>query len=81
MKRRKGHLSSQLTALLDALERDLLAAPVDEVRDALGKTGRARDAVCQEVRTLLNEAAIASENVSAMTIPFNLRAKNGLHRH
>jgi hypothetical protein len=81
MNRRVGHLPSGLTALLDAMERDLLAASVDEVRDALGETGRARDAACQEIRSLLNEAIIASEDVSAMTTPFNPRAKNGLHRH
>ncbi len=79
MNRRVDHLPSGLTALLDALERDLLAASADEVRDALGETGRARDAASREVRALLNEAIIASEDVSAMTIPFNPRIKSGLH--
>jgi len=81
MNRRMHHLPSGLTALLDALERDLLAAPADEVRDALRETGRAPEAACQEVRALLNEALIASEDVSPATMPLNLRAKNGLHRH
>ena len=78
---RRGHSPSGLTALLDALERDLLAAPVDEVRDALGETGRARDAACQEIRSLLNEAMVASESGSAMTTLPKTRAKTGLHRH
>ena len=73
--------SSSLTALLDALERDLLAAPVDEVRDALGETGRALNAACQEVRSLLNEAMTASEGGSAVTTPPEACAKTGLHRH
>jgi hypothetical protein len=39
-----------LTALLDALEAELLAAPTVEVRFSLCLTGRARDAACDEVR-------------------------------
>ncbi len=81
MNRRMHHLPSGLTALLDALERDLLAAPDDEVREVLRETGRAPEAACEEVRALLNEAIIASEDVSAMTVPLNPRARNGLHRH
>jgi hypothetical protein len=60
---------SELTALLDALERELLAAHVDEVRDAWRAAGRARNIACQEVRTLLNEAIAASEDGSAATLP------------
>ncbi len=81
MKRRVGHLPSALTAFLDALEQDLLAAPADEVHAALRETGRAREAACQEVRTLLKEAVLVSEDGSAMTLSINPRAKNGLHRH
>jgi hypothetical protein len=81
MKRRVGLLPSGLTMLLDALERDLLAAPTDELRDALRETGRAREAACQEVRALLNDAIIAVEDVSAITLSFSPRSKNGLHRH
>src|SRR6516164_10686924 len=47
---------SGLTALLDALEGELLAAPADDLRDALCEAGRAGKLVCQEVRALLNEA-------------------------
>jgi hypothetical protein len=59
----------ELTALLDALERELLAAQADEVHDAWGETGWARDFACQEVRALLNEAIAASEDGSAATPP------------
>jgi hypothetical protein len=58
---------SGLTALLDALEQELLAAPPDEVRDAWRETGRARNIACQEVRTLLDEAIAASEDGSTAT--------------
>ena len=81
MNRRIGHSPSGLTALLDALERDLLAASVDEVRDNLREIGTAREAACHEVRALLSDAIIVSEDISVMTIPFNPRAKSGLHRH
>jgi hypothetical protein len=59
----------ELTALLDALERELLAAQADEVRDAWRESGRARNIACQEVRALLNEAIAASEEGSAATLP------------
>jgi hypothetical protein len=59
----------ELTALLDALERELLAAPADEVRAAWRETGRAHNIACQEVRVLLNEAIAASEEGSAATLP------------
>jgi hypothetical protein len=60
---------SGLTALLDAWERELLAAHTDEVRDALRETGRARNIAGQEVRALLNEAIAASEEGSTATLP------------
>jgi hypothetical protein len=60
---------SELMALLDALERELLAAPAGEVRDACRATGRARSIACQEVRALLDEAIAASEDGSAATLP------------
>jgi hypothetical protein len=66
---RRDHPQSRLTALLDALERELLATQADEVRHACRKAGRARDIACQEVRTLLNEAIAASEEGSAATLP------------
>jgi hypothetical protein len=64
-----GYPQSGLTALLDALERELLAADADEVRDAWRETGRARSIACQEVRVLLNEAIAASEDGSAAMPP------------
>jgi hypothetical protein len=64
-----GYPQSGLAALLDALEREILAAHADEVRDAWRETGRARNIACQEVRALLNEAVAASEEGSAATLP------------
>ena len=66
---RINYSQSGLTALLDALERELLAAPAAEVRDAWRETGRARNIVCEEVRALLDEAIAASEDGSAATPP------------
>jgi hypothetical protein len=60
---------SGLTALLDALERELLAAPAAEVRDAWRETCRARNIVCEEVRALLDEAIAANEDGSAAMPP------------
>jgi hypothetical protein len=72
---RIGYPQSGLTALLDALERELLATQADEVRDALRESGRARNIVCQEVQALLNEAIAASEEDSAATLPADTRAR------
>jgi hypothetical protein len=77
---------SGLTALLDALERELLAAQADEVRGAWRNTGRVRDAACQEIRSLLNEAQAATEEGSARTTPHDMRDEPvrldlGLYRH
>jgi hypothetical protein len=44
-----------LTALLDALEADLLHAPTPDVRSALRETGRSRDSAVYEVRSLLRD--------------------------
>ena len=63
--KRTWSLPSGLAALLDALEQDLLAAPVDEVEDTQRATGRARHTACQEVRLLLDEAVAASEESPA----------------
>ncbi len=72
---------SRLTALLDALERELLAAHSDEVRDALRGTGRTRDVACQGIRAVLNEAIVASGTGFAATPPPDMGAKAGLYRH
>jgi hypothetical protein len=75
-----------LTALLNALEAELLAAPTVELRCSLWLTGRARDAARQEVRSLLNEAKAATEEGSARTKPHDMRDEPvrldlGLCRH
>jgi len=56
------------------------------VCDTLRLTGRARDAACQEVRSLLNEASEATDEGSARTRPHDirdgpLRPHLGLYRH
>jgi hypothetical protein len=66
---RMGYPQSELTALLDALEGELLAAQADEVRDAWRESGRTGNIACQEVRALLDEAIAASEGGSAATLP------------
>lgn len=66
---RMGYPQSELTALLDALERELLDSQADEVRDAWREIGQPHNIACQEVRVLLNEAIAASEEGSAATLP------------
>jgi hypothetical protein len=66
---RTDYPQSGLTALLDALERELLAAPADEVRSAWRESGRARNIARQEVRALLDEAIAVSEDGSAEPSP------------
>jgi hypothetical protein len=66
---RMDYPQSGLTALLDALERELFAAHADEVRDAWRESGRARNIACHEVRALLNKAIAASEEGSAAPPP------------
>jgi hypothetical protein len=83
---RPAHPPAALRALLDALEAELLAAPTVEVRHALGSTGRARGAACEEVRSLLNEARAATEEGSARTRAHDMRDETtrldlGLYRH
>jgi hypothetical protein len=65
----RARFHRELTTLLDALERELLAAPAGEVRDAWRRTGQARSIACQEVRALLDETIAASEDGSAATPP------------
>ena len=65
---RTGDPQSRLAALLDALEREILAAQPDEIRDTWHWTGRAREIALQEVRALLDEAIAASEEGPAATL-------------
>jgi hypothetical protein len=66
---RTHYPQAALTAVLDALERELLAAHPAEVREAWREIGRARNIACQEVRALLDEAIAASEDGSAAPLP------------
>ena len=66
---RTSYPQSGLAALIDALERELLAAPVDEVREAWRGTGRARTIARHEIRALLDAATDASEEDPAATLP------------
>jgi hypothetical protein len=70
---RPGNPQSRLAALLDALEREILAAQTDEMRGAWRGTGRARNIALQEVRALLDEAIAASEEGPAATLPPDTR--------
>src|SRR5271169_5482757 len=74
---RMGYPLSELTGLLDALERELLTAHADEVYDAWRETGRARNIACQEVRAVLNEAIAASEDCSAAMPPPDTCSRTG----
>src|SRR5215469_6249776 len=54
---------------IDPVGFELLAAPVDEVREAWRGTGRARNIARQQIRALLNEAIAASEEGSTAIPP------------
>ena len=70
---RTGDPQSRLAALVDALEREILAAQPDEIRDAWHGTGRARAIALQEVRALLDEAIAASDEGPSETLPLDTR--------
>ena len=53
---------SALTALLDALEADLLGAPKQEVQAALRETGRAQESAIHELRSLLRDVQADGRN-------------------
>lgn len=84
--RRPGHGPNGLKALLDAMEAELLSAPVEEVHDALRETSRARDAICREVLSVLNEAAASSrkdayEGQPQSVVRPGTRVRGGVYRH
>ncbi len=79
--RRAPYRSSDLTALLDALEQDLLDAPAAELRDAQRATGRGWETSCQEVKSLLNEAVAATADDVAATTPISTEAASTRHWH
>ncbi len=78
----KGHrsLPAALEALLDAMEADLLAAPAEDVQDALRETGRSKDGAYREIRLMLDEAFAADEGCTPTRTPSNLGSQDGLHR-
>lgn len=78
---RSGAPQSGLAALLDALERELLAADANDVRATLRETGRDWNMACQEIRALLNEAIAAGEGGFPVTPPSDLSARYGPYRH
>jgi hypothetical protein len=67
--KRTQHPQTALTAVLDLLERELLAAYPEDVREAWRETGGARKVAYQEVRALLDEAFAASEDGFAAPPP------------
>ena len=67
--RHAPYRSTDLTALLDALEQDLFDAPVAELREAQRETGRAWETSCQEVRALLIEAVAANADNGPAATP------------
>lgn len=78
----KGHqsLPAALEALLDAMEADLLAAPAEDVRDALCETGRSKDGAYRETQLVLDEAYEADEGCTPTRALSNLGNRDSLHR-
>ena len=70
-----------LTALLDALESDLLGAPKEDVQAALRETGRAKDGAIREIRSLLRDAESDSDDRCPLTLPSDEHDKTGTQRH
>ena len=58
-----------LAALLDALEAELLAAPAEDIAEALRDTARARDVICRKMRALVGGAMTAIEDGPAAAMP------------
>jgi len=79
MKRHQS-LRGALEALLDAMEADLLAAPAEDVRDALRETGPSKDGAYRELRSVLDEAFAADEGCTPTRTPFNPGSQDGPHR-
>ena len=72
---------SALTALLDALEAELLGAPIAEVQAGLGETGRIREGVAREVRALLRDAEADGHDGGPHALPTDGRDGIGTQRH
>jgi len=73
-------LPAALEALLDEMEADLLAAPAEDVRDALCETGRSEDGAYREIRSVLDEACAANEGCTPTQTHSNLGSHDGLPR-
>lgn len=70
-----------LTALLDALEADLLSAPKEDVGAALRETGRAKEGAIREIRSLLRHAEGDSYEGYALALPSDEHNEIGPQRH
>ncbi len=70
-----------LTALLDALESDLLGAPKEDVQAALRETGRAKEGAVREIRSLLHDAEGDSDDQYPLSLPSGDHDDLGTQRH
>lgn len=78
---RTGDPRSRLAGVLDALQRELLAADAGEVRDATRETGRAWNVACQQIRGQLNNALPASEDRFPVMPQSDIRTTTGPYKH
>lgn len=70
-----------LTALLDALEADLLLASKDDVQTALRETGRAKEGAVREIRSLLRDAEADSADRYPLALSSDEHDKMGTQQH
>ena len=70
-----------LTALLDALEADLLGAPKEDVQAALRDTSRAKEGAIREIRSLLRDAEGGNDDPYPPAPPFGEHDRLGTRRH
>jgi hypothetical protein len=70
-----------LTALLDALEADLLGASKEDVQAALRETGRAKEGAVREIRSLLRDAEGDSGDRYPLALPSDEHDEMGTQRH
>ena len=70
-----------LTALLDALEADLLGVSKEEVHAALRETGRTKEGAAREIRSLLRDAERDSNDRYPLALPSDEQNEMGTQRH
>lgn len=70
-----------LTALLDALESDLLGAPKEDVKAALRETGRAKEGAVREIKSLLHDAEGDGDDQYPLSLPSDDHDDFGTQRH